>query len=318
MSFVIAASGYHLTTFASLTSFPTTLGERPVKAFVVLTQPWVRLMQHINPEFFIELGRKIQTARTNWGIIAVGDEQREDWIRTVSQWQNDCQFLGLPAASASAARVAAVLGEAEVYQLPSNIAGDIRAKFPGGQYSKYKPVDKGQLQRQVEEFERVFLDELKSKKFVQLDLDKQGYIDQAELFGNIVAARFPDAQSDIREVGNCLALNRPTAAVFHAMRVLEIGLGRLAAPFNVPSANTNWQNIIDQIESAIQRMNATSHGPDWRQDQQFYSDAASHFYFLKNAWRNQVAHVHQTYDDSQALQICSHVKQFMEQLAKKL
>jgi hypothetical protein len=61
-------------------------------------------------------------------------------------------------------------------------------------------------------------------------------------------------------------------------------------------------------------MNA-SFGPDWKEQQRFYSQAATHFMFLKDAWRNHVMHIRDVpYDEGIALSVFGHVREFMQAL----
>ena len=47
-----------------------------------------------------------------------------------------------------------------------------------------------------------------------------------------------------------------------------------------------------------------------------YSEAAEQFTFVKDAWRNHVAHSRETYDLEQALSIMRHTGEFMNDLVK--
>jgi hypothetical protein len=87
-----------------------------------------------------------------------------------------------------------------------------------------------------------FHDEAAELTFLYIDAEKLNLYGQPHLFGKEVAARFPDSEYDIAEAGNCLALGRNTACVFHCMRVLEYGLSALAKKFKVPFEHTTWTN----------------------------------------------------------------------------
>lgn len=102
------------------------------------------------------------------------------------------------------------------------------------------------------------------------------------------------------------------------MRVLEVGLTILAKELKVPFNDTNWKGAIDQIEAAIKQINKTTAGPDWKNLEHFYSEAALQFTFFKNAWRNYVMHIHESYDEEKATQIFEHVQYFMKHLATRL
>ncbi len=122
---------------------------------------------------------------------------------------------------------------------------------------------------------------------------------------------------EFEDASRNLALDQPTAAVFHLMRALETGLNALANHFNVSFERRNWQNIINDVECEIQKI-GPANGENWKNQEQFYSDAASHFRFLKNAWRNYVMHVHQRYSITEASKIRMHVLDFMQHLSSKL
>jgi hypothetical protein len=64
--------------------------------------------------------------------------------------------------------------------------------------------------------------------FVRIASDRKSYFEQEHLFGPEVDIAFPGAASDIRDAGDCLAVENNTAAVFHLMRVVEHGLRALA------------------------------------------------------------------------------------------
>ena len=162
-------------------------------------------------------------------------------------------------------------------------------------------------------------DEMSLCSFFQIRNDKKQYYESTvPLFGESVQAAFVSAASDIRESGNCLALGRNTACVFHLMRVLEIGLTALGAVFSVSLAHTNWAPAIEEIEKRIREMHKD---PTWksRSDckdlQERYAQAASHFGILKDAWRNYTAHARGKYDEAEAFIIFLNVQGFVQKLA---
>jgi hypothetical protein len=54
-----------------------------------------------------------------------------------------------------------------------------------------------------------------------------------------------------------------------------------------------------------------------QKEQKFYSQAATQFMFLKDAWRNHIMHVRDVpYDEGRAFSIFDHVRQFMQALAE--
>ena len=135
------------------------------------------------------------------------------------------------------------------------------------------------------------------------------YLDEhINLFGDLVAAKFPSSSHEITEAGKCLAVRRATACVAHLMRALEPALNSLATALDVPFAHSNWQNILDQIEKEIRKRANALHGPTWKADEQFYSEAAAHFRVLKDAWRNHTMHLRDRYDEERAETILQSVR----------
>lgn len=138
------------------------------------------------------------------------------------------------------------------------------------------------------------------------------------LFGTDVERAFPSASMDITEGAKALAFGLFTAAVFHCMRASEAALRSLAATLDVSHLNQNWGAIIQNIEGAINSMSMTTHGQNWKELRQFYSEAATHFRMLKDAWRNYVMHSHVTYTAQQARDIFNATRALMQHLSTRL
>ncbi len=142
-----------------------------------------------------------------------------------------------------------------------------------------------------------------------------------EIFGEEVFKSFPSASYDLLESSRCFALDRWTASVFHLMRSLEAGLSVLGQRFGVSLAHTNWAPAIEQIESRIRDMYKDplwKAMPDYKEQQEFYAQAASHFGILKDAWRNYTAHARGKYDEREAADIITSVRAFLQKLAPRL
>ena len=145
--------------------------------------------------------------------------------------------------------------------------------------------------------------------------DKELFEQQEYLFGPTVESNFRSANFDIEEAGRCLALNRWTAAVLHLMRALEPALGALQAEVRVAVQKDQWHHVIDQIEKSIRSMTPPGRT---REDIQFFSEAATEFRHIKDAWRNYAAHGKDRYDEERARRIYSSVRSFMMHLSSRL
>ncbi len=115
------------------------------------------------------------------------------------------------------------------------------------------------------------------------------------------------------EAGKCLALGRPTAAVFHLMRVMEIGTQKLGDALKIQlPAQKNWQNVLDEVNKAIKALDQKA------AQTKAYAAASAHLYNVKLAWRNEMMHPKQTYTHDEATKVFSAVDTFTRDLASIL
>jgi hypothetical protein len=93
--------------------------------------------------------------------------------------------------------------------------------------------------------------EMMRRKFAIVQPDRSQYAEVDQLFGSQVYAAFPSARRDIREAGNCLAVDAGTAAVFHLMRAAEVALRALAVDRDVqyPDASINSKQVGDLLSA---------------------------------------------------------------------
>jgi hypothetical protein len=134
---------------------------------------------------------------------------------------------------------------------------------------------------------------------------------------------FPSATRDIREACKCYALERYTACVYHSMGVLQVGLFGLAGDVGItlkfPIELAEWGDILRKIEEKIVPYANLPRGESLRERyDNLYSGCASHFRYLKDGWRNHVAHNREVYDKGKAHTALTHVRDFMESLSTRL
>src|SRR5215472_17092064 len=150
------------------------------------------------------------------------------------------------------------------------------------------------------------------------------------LFGDAVKNAFPSAFSDIIETGNCLAAECNTAAVFHLMRIAEVGLRAVAKDRNANFANKpidqqEWGTILAFLDGRVQELRLDP-GSKWPnpglKDIQirFYAEVVSELRAFNEAWRRHLSHAREDgiYDRDYANSVFKHVKTFMQKLAEKI
>lgn len=174
------------------------------------------------------------------------------------------------------------------------------------------------LSHYVESIYLTLTAELDSMLFKAISRDRNSFIDSSWLRDSPLVSAFPTAFKDLERSGICYALGQSTASVFHSMRALEPALAALAAPFAVSAQYENWQNIINDIESKVRALGQTPKTKQKIEDEKFFGAAVSHLYFIKNAWRNHVAHTRDSYSDDEALRVLQHSREFVDSLCPRL
>ncbi len=220
------------------------------------------------------------------------DHARGDLLNCLSEMQTECDKLALVNTS----------------NLISHLESEVNRK--GKDYT-YNDLLNG-----LNTLSFCFSAELRKHFFFGIQDDKNKYFQKDDLLGTRVNTAFPSCVTEGRDAGNCYALEQYEATGFHSMRILERGLGSLAKKFGVDFNHTNWHNVIEEVEKKIRKMDSTF-GADWKEQQKFCSQAATHFMFLKEGWRNHVMHVRDVpYDEGRALSVFGHVREFMQALAE--
>ena len=172
----------------------------------------------------------------------------------------------------------------------------------------------------LDEFQTSVTIELRSYVYLAIPNDDRAlFEDGGRWFGAGVAATFPDAESDIRDCARAISLGLWTASVFHAMRAVQHALHLLAARVNVAFARDiellNWGEIIKSIDKRLKEIEQTPKTASRDQQLQFATAASSHFFAIKEAWRNYVMHGRSTYDEVEARTIAQAVRSIMVALA---
>lgn len=159
-------------------------------------------------------------------------------------------------------------------------------------------------------------DELSSQHYFHLDQQDVPFYVADHPFGLCVSEKFGTATEDVSEAGKCLALQRPTACVFHLMRVMERGVQALGRKVKVKIKvrDQTWHQIMIHVSNAVVKMPIKTSAQRTRKSK--YAEAAAHLQSVRLAWRNEVMHPKQTYTRQEAFDIFSASKVFMAYLAE--
>jgi hypothetical protein len=126
---------------------------------------------------------------------------------------------------------------------------------------------------------------------------------EAAPFGELVEQYFPAASYDIEEMGHCLALRRPAAAVFHAMQAMRHCLPGLERLLGTPKiADLAWPRIVEVVREAA--------GPR--------DDLTGALLRVRRAWHAPTLLPAARYTEEEAEAVVSTVDAFMRLLAARL
>jgi hypothetical protein len=136
-----------------------------------------------------------------------------------------------------------------------------------------------------------------------------------------VPALFPSAMGEIQAASRCLAVQEPTAAVFHLMRVLEGGLMALGSDLAVNAATLatkSWGSILNEIQQAIPaKVKAIADPILQKAEAESYHGLAAQFDHFREAWRDRVSHSLRVYNMPEAEGVLVGVRAFMLRLAER-
>jgi len=230
------------------------------------------------------------------GDTRIAEDRRDQLIGILGVLRNDCEALGLRSSVAQIDRLRGRLA-AQANLLHSDV------------------------REQLADLSRRFEDDLKATLCFFIPHDREKYWKANRPFGPDVFARFSSTRIDLEEAGNCLACRRSTAAVFHLMRVMEVGLRALGAtlndPYLDPGRNRSWEKILRGCNAQL-REEPGRRVQEWQDDPTFFAGATATLMAVKDAWRNPTMHVEINYDDERALDVWNAVGGFMRHLATKL
>jgi hypothetical protein len=298
------------------------------------------IMLRIQTPTYLALGERIQSAR---GLFKRLKEAQEQYLKA-KNWIAPTAPASLTASGITLSPIGLYSGEVpkplpppdpkqrkqEVDNLSSAIKGELQTIH--GFCTTLKLAVSLELLDQkiksppktVEEFDLLISSikaELRALLFLFIPGHRTIYFDKKDLVSDVVKKTYPEPAGELRDAANCLATGFYTAAVFHSMRAIEIGMKALAVSlgvqFNYPIEQADWANIIDQMESKIKSMKEQPKSAQKDADQKFYSEAAMQFRYFKDGWRVRVSHARENYDEPQAMSVIDHAISFFEILASR-
>jgi hypothetical protein len=143
------------------------------------------------------------------------------------------------------------------------------------------------------------------------------------LFGEEFAAKFNTRGTfELEEAGKCVALDRSTAAAFHLMRIMEIGVQAFAKCLGISDptkpVEKNWGFILERIWKDGIEKKWPNGAARMSGDGALFDELYASLDAVKNPWRNGTMHVEKKYTPEEAIHIYSAVRGFMMRLADRM
>jgi hypothetical protein len=126
-----------------------------------------------------------------------------------------------------------------------------------------------------------------------------------ELLKPDTANLFPSVWFDCEESAKCLCLGRPTASVFHSMRMIEVAIAAISKRLAItdPSkADRSWGNMLNAIKGRMDELHPPKKravGSEGSKLEEIYVSLDA----VKNPWRNATMHVEAVYTEEEARHI---------------
>ena len=188
----------------------------------------------------------------------------------------------------------------------------------------YEWTDWGKVKELLDDITKTLRRELSLKIVLALQPNEASYFSpKISLFGQPFEDKFKtDGAFELDEAAKCLALSRPTAAVFHLMRILEIGIASLSSCVGIPDpikpAERNWGVFLKKIkEDGIEKKWPTT-ADRMSGDGLLFEGLHASLDAVKNPWRNEIMHVSGKYTDDEAKHIFIAVEGFMKKLSVRM
>jgi hypothetical protein len=174
----------------------------------------------------------------------------------------------------------------------------------------------------LQDLQADFVKELMAIKLAFIPASKEQYFEEEFLFGQQVYEEVHKSCADLKDAGNCIAADLHTAAVFHLMRIVEIGLRELANDLGVKVKKTpldyaGWESVVKAIDDKLAAKLPKARGPKKTAALKFKQDLLADFKSFE-VTRNEIMHCRWRCNEPEAMGVYMRVRDFMQRLAGTL
>ena len=143
----------------------------------------------------------------------------------------------------------------------------------------------------MREIQLRFDEDLGKHVYLQLRPDVAAFFeDSIDKRWRPIADRFK-CDFDIAEARQCIGLERPTAAVFHLMKVVEAAVLELQMFLKTRDMKAHFGSVLQRLEHVTQKEQFEHLPEHLKPYKQFMVDVLAQLHAVKDSWRNKVTHV---------------------------
>jgi hypothetical protein len=135
------------------------------------------------------------------------------------------------------------------------------------------------------------IDEATAREFFSLTPSEAEHYKNPPKKWKPVIKRFPSALREVEEAWKCFAFARYTAAVFHSLQIVEVGLIELGNFIGVTDPLSGWTSVAQRLKKIIDTK-YQDRSEFEKRNGTFLEQTQGTVEALKNAWRNKISHAH--------------------------
>ncbi|HSI11189.1 MAG TPA: hypothetical protein VK961_04060 [Chthoniobacter sp.] len=141
--------------------------------------------------------------------------------------------------------------------------------------------------------------------------------DAESILGAECCARFKSIQLEVEEAAKCFAVERYTASAFHLTRATEAGLKAIAKAIGFVPANDNWTLVFRELGTQFKMLPA-ARPAHWQTHEKFLEKVWGDLRAISKAWRNDIAHLVDTYTEEETRELLTVIPMFLRDLSKQM
>jgi len=169
----------------------------------------------------------------------------------------------------------------------------------------------------VESLEAAMKAEMECHLFLWVNGQRSDFYskDAQAILGAQCCQRFPSIQKEIEEAAKCYAVGRYTASAFHLMRSTEAGIKALAKAIGFTPTHRGWGLVFKELE---RQSKLSPPPPVWSAHRKFLNQLSGDLVAITKAWRNDIAHLVDTYTEEDAKSLITVIPMFLRDLAENI